>query len=93
MSKASKNIPRFEQPRRPPGRKPWSSHVRILAVAHVPWNVECGDPTPLPYIRLKGRWLAKAGFAAASRIAVTVQKGRLTIRPFEEKKTHASDGR
>ena len=94
MAKTSKNMPLFELPRRPRAkRRPSRPQVRVLAVGHVPWNVESGDPAPQPYIRLKGRWLAKAGFAAGSRVTVTVRKGRLTITPFQENKTHASDGR
>ena len=93
MAKAPKRMPLFEQPPRPRGRPQRSPQVRVLAVAHIPWNVEEGDAAPQPYIRLKGKWLAKAGFATGTRIVVTVRKGRLTITPFEEKKTDARNGR
>lgn len=93
MAKTSKSMPLFEQAPRPRERRQRPPQVRVLAVTHVPWNVECGNAAPQPYIRLKGRWLARGGFAAGSRVAVTVRKGRLTITPFEEKRTDARNGR
>jgi toxic protein SymE len=39
------------------------------------------DLPPAPWIRLSGRWLAKAGFGISGRIRVEVEKGRLTITP------------
>jgi hypothetical protein len=38
-----------------------------------------GRGTELPMIRLRGRWLAAAGFARGARVAVTVAQGRLTL--------------
>ena len=54
---------------------------RNLAVEHLSYNLEGGDLTTCPFIRLKGRWLARAGFTVGSRVAVTVRRGCLTIRP------------
>jgi len=38
-----------------------------------------GRKAELPMIRLRGRWLAAAGFARGARVAVTVARGRLTL--------------
>ena len=38
-----------------------------------------GRGAELPMIRLRGRWLAAAGFARGARVAVTVAQGRLTL--------------
>lgn len=54
---------------------------RNLAVEHISYNLEGGDYATCPLIRLKGRWLARAGFTVGSRVVVTVRQGCLTIRP------------
>lgn len=36
----------------------------------------------LPMIRLRGRWLAAAGFARGTPVVVTVRRGRLTLEPL-----------
>ena len=38
-----------------------------------------GTPTPMPYLRLQGRWLDRAGFARGTRVRVEVAPGRLVI--------------
>jgi hypothetical protein len=38
-----------------------------------------GRGQELPMIRLRGRWLAAAGFARGVRIAVAVTQGRITL--------------
>jgi Toxin SymE, type I toxin-antitoxin system len=37
-------------------------------------------PAPLPALRLKGRWLAQAGFDIGTRIEVIVTEGELVLR-------------
>ncbi len=37
-----------------------------------------------PFIRLSGRWLAKAGFEVGQSVFVQVENGKLTITPMEE---------
>jgi hypothetical protein len=36
-------------------------------------------PVPAPFLRLKGRWLDKAGFTIGSKVRVDVTPGRLVI--------------
>lgn len=38
-----------------------------------------GRGKELPMIRLRGRWLATAGFPRGARVAVIVSRGRLTL--------------
>ncbi len=37
-------------------------------------------PAPIPALRLKGRWLAQAGFGIGTRIEVIVTAGELVLR-------------
>jgi hypothetical protein len=75
----------FGAPRMPKrekrGKPPHS--IRTLSVEHVSYNLESGDSATCPFIRLKGRWLARAGFTVGLRVVVTVRRGRLTIRPLK----------
>ena len=57
---------------------------RNLAVEHLSYNLEGGHHTMRPFIRLKGRWLAHAGFLVGSRVGVAVRQGCLTIRPLKQ---------
>ena len=77
----------FDAPlRRERRRRATSANAcRNLAVEHISYNLEGGDYATCPQIRLKGRWLARAGFTVGSRVVVTVRRGCLTIRPSEEK--------
>jgi len=59
-----------------------SHSIRTLSVEHVSYNLESGDSATCPFIRLKGRWLARAGFTVGSRVVVSVCRGRLTIIPL-----------
>lgn len=36
-------------------------------------------PSAAPFLRLKGRWLTRAGFAIGSKVRVEVSEGRLVI--------------
>jgi len=35
--------------------------------------------TPVPYLRLSGRWLEQHGFTRGSRVVVTAEKGKLVL--------------
>ena len=35
--------------------------------------------SPMPYLRLRGRWLQKAGFGIGARVQVSVEAGRLVL--------------
>ncbi|MFC6308254.1 SymE family type I addiction module toxin [Paraburkholderia dipogonis] len=52
--------------------------MKTYAPAHIEFFP---DLPPAPWIRLSGRWLAKAGFNISDRIQVEVQRGRLVITP------------
>lgn len=54
---------------------------RVLAVEHLACNSVGDHYKSCPLIRLKGHWLARAGFLAGSRVLVAVRPGRLTITP------------
>jgi len=66
--------------------------VRILTVArkHQRWQVPLCYPPHLdykpdgpdvPWIRLSGQWLERAGFAISSKARVEVSQGKLVITP------------
>ena len=63
-------------------------HVTIPAVcepqAHY-YRVGCrpnqGQPSPLPQLTLKGRWLEALGFCTGQAVVVNAGKGRLVIEP------------
>ncbi len=48
-----------------------------LRATHLPYSPEL---PPIPALRLKGRWLAQAGFGIGSRIEVIVTEGELVLR-------------
>jgi len=65
----------FGAPRMPKrekrGKPPHS--IRTLSVEHVSYNLESGDSATCPFIRLKGRWLERAGFPPDSRVRVIIR--------------------
>jgi Toxin SymE, type I toxin-antitoxin system len=42
-----------------------------------------GRLAPMPFLRLQGRWLDRAGFAVGSDVRVQVEAGRLVIEVIE----------
>ena len=38
--------------------------------------------SPVPRLRIDGRWLERAGFAIGAKVSVTVERGRLVIEAF-----------
>lgn len=40
-----------------------------------------GQPTPLPQLTIKGRWLEALGFFSGQAVIITAQEGRLIIEP------------
>jgi hypothetical protein len=42
------------------------------------------NPAPMPYLRLQGRWLERAGFAVGSHVRVSVESRRLVIEVVED---------
>ncbi len=52
---------------------------RRLTVSYLPGNTENCRCVPLPFIRLKGKWMIEAGFAPGDSIQVDVEYCRLVI--------------
>lgn len=43
-----------------------------------------GAPRPdVPYLRLRGRWLERAGFAIGGKVKIDVSERRLIIEPLD----------
>jgi hypothetical protein len=42
------------------------------------------DPSPIPALRLRGRWLAQAGFDIGARIEIIVADGALVLRVLSD---------
>jgi Toxin SymE, type I toxin-antitoxin system len=40
-------------------------------------------PPPMPFLRLQGRWLDRAGFAIGADVHVQVEPGRLVIEVLD----------
>lgn len=51
----------------PHSRAPWPQHA----------------PTRMPFVRLSGRWLDRAGFAIGTPVRVQVSRGRLVLEAIE----------
>ena len=61
---------------------------RRLRVTSLPealrWSpVSQRNSSPIPYLRLRGRWLEHAGFAVGSTVRVSMEPGRLVIEVAE----------
>ena len=54
------------------------SHTRTLTVGETFQRRTRGE-TAVPFIRLSGKWLAKAGFQVGHVIRVSVMKNRLSL--------------
>src|SRR6185437_8060726 len=42
------------------------------------------NPPPMPYLRLRGRWLERAGFPVGTHVRVSVESRRLVIEAIDE---------
>jgi len=63
--------------RNPTSRKPSTKQIRI-GTAHYSQGLYHAA-RPVPYIRLRGDWLSKAGFAPNDLVVIRVTRGRLVI--------------
>lgn len=58
---------------------------RILTIASSSYDYQCDGrwprPPVVPYLRLRGYWLDRAGFSAGQRVVVSVSSGCITITP------------
>ena len=55
-----------------------SRHLKVSyrpTQSHVPLRM----PSPMPFLRLQGRWLDQAGFAIGADVHVQVEPGRLVL--------------
>ena len=62
-----------------------TTQTRQIKVNHIyydykPKNAEPHSVTPpVPWIQMKGKWLAKAGFAIDTPVTIEVQHGKLIL--------------
>ena len=57
---------------------------RLKVSYHQPISeAPCGRLPPMPFLRLQGRWLDRAGFAVGSDVRVQVERGRLVLEVIE----------
>lgn len=61
------------------GYRPVDSHSRAPRPRHA--------PTRMPFVRLSGRWLDRAGFAIGTAVRVQVSKKRLVLEVIEPART------
>jgi hypothetical protein len=47
--------------------------------SHVPLRM----PSPMPFLRLQGRWLDRAGFTVGANVHVHVEPGRLVLEVID----------
>lgn len=56
---------------------------RILTITSSCYDYQCDGrwprPPAVPYLRLRGYWLDRAGFSAGQRVEVSVTSGCITI--------------
>lgn len=57
------------------GYRPIDVHSRASRPRHA--------PTRMPFVRLSGRWLDRAGFAIGTAVRVQVSRGRLVLEAIE----------
>lgn len=62
-------------------RRPRRRDVRVLTMAtlHRPSATNAMGWVGVPYLRMSGRWLEQAGFAAGTRVYVKAEAGRLIL--------------
>lgn len=60
---------------------------RLTVSCHYPESrtsrSRCLPATPMPFLRLQGRWLDQAGFAIGNSVRVEVAAGRLVLEVIE----------
>lgn len=61
-----------------PGPRRNTKGQRLFTVVRL-FDGNSDEKQSVPMIRLRGRWLARLGFTAKARIAVTEERGRLVL--------------
>jgi len=59
-----------------------SSRKLKISYSSYPSNV-CKPIRPVPYLRLRGFWLAQAGFHVDQNVRIDIEAGRITIVPMD----------
>ena len=63
------------------GVRPFRTPMQLRHLKVEPLDEQCGQPVTKTMIRLKGRWLKRAGFAPGRQIEVICERpGRLILR-------------
>ena len=62
----------------PQVQRPQPRRARIIAEARAGWRGSTSGY--VPFIRIRGRWLEKAGFAIGDDVTITATDGALVIR-------------
>jgi hypothetical protein len=64
---------------------------RLTVSRHYPESRVVRSPpaAPMPFLRLQGRWLDRAGFAIGANVRVEVAAGRLVLEVVEPNPQHA----
>jgi hypothetical protein len=67
---------------------------RRLKVSYTQPDTRCTHPPfppllPMPFLRLRGRWLDAAGFTIGSDVRVEVSAGRLVIEAIDPAQTQS----
>ena len=52
-------------------------------------ELACPLPQPMPSLRLRGRWLDRAGFAIGTDVRVEVTAGRLVLEVIDPARTQS----
>lgn len=68
----------------PRSSSPPSTHQLKISPSHYDTQLRhWPPPPPVPFIRLRGYWLQKAGFAVGALVKVQVADGCITIVPVD----------
>lgn len=52
---------------------------RTITISRLFRSTSTGGDTRVPYVRMSGRWLEKAGFKCGARLLIATEKGKLVI--------------
>ena len=72
-------IPQVMKPARP--EPPADLRPRQIKMGESCYYDAEGNSVPVPFLRLMGKWLGRAGFPIDTNLRVTVEMGRLVIEP------------
>jgi hypothetical protein len=73
---------------KPPSMKPRRLKVSYHQPISFRSEPSCRGLAPMPFLRLQGRWLGRAGFAVGASVRVEVSEGRLVLEVIEPRAPH-----